>query len=295
MTRPTRRDVMRNALLGFGAATLPVWAQQAFAGTVDRPAALLAAYRQGAEQGRPVLVIVVPDPEGPQDGFERGRVLGAMLNHGDDAAMSLLGWPVLACATAEDVATLVPDAHVKPETWLLRIDTDAVPSTTATFDGPPPIADVEDYSDWDGHDRVLEERLAWLTEGLRGLILPDRSLPQRYRAQLVRTEPGPVDRLEARLNAGERPTAHDIEHYAAVVVEATLRSKGERRAELASRLADYARATWVEAPVPGSWWARSGGCGITFENEEDNMRVGCGMGHVPAKAVRMLHFYGPRT
>lgn len=56
-------------------------------------------------------------------------------------------------------------------------------------------------------------------------------------------------------------------------------------------LAKEVKAKYVEQRVPGSRWGHASGCGTTVEGEEDEMRVACGMGHVPAKASRFLYMY----
>lgn len=60
--------------------------------------------------------------------------------------------------------------------------------------------------------------------------------------------------------------------------------------KLAARAAGV-RARMVKLPPSGAHWAHSSGCGTTIEGVEDNMVIGCGMGHVPAKAGRFLYFF----
>jgi hypothetical protein len=59
----------------------------------------------------------------------------------------------------------------------------------------------------------------------------------------------------------------------------------------AIRLAAAVRARFVKGRVPGSRWAQASGCGTVVEGEEDQLRMACGMGHVPEKARRFLYFY----
>jgi hypothetical protein len=56
-------------------------------------------------------------------------------------------------------------------------------------------------------------------------------------------------------------------------------------------LAAEVRARVVKERVPGSYWARSHGCGTIIEGVNDNSSFGCGMGHVPTKSQRFLDFY----
>lgn len=53
------------------------------------------------------------------------------------------------------------------------------------------------------------------------------------------------------------------------------------------------RQRWVKDHLPGSLWAREGGCGYTLETDDGlgiEMGFGCGMGSVPEPARRFLIF-----
>ena len=60
-------------------------------------------------------------------------------------------------------------------------------------------------------------------------------------------------------------------------------------ADRAAALADV-KARIVDAPPTGANWARSSGCGTIVEGRDDNMGIGCGMGHIPALTSRFLLF-----
>ncbi|MCO4744646.1 MAG: hypothetical protein KC912_07655 [Proteobacteria bacterium] len=47
----------------------------------------------------------------------------------------------------------------------------------------------------------------------------------------------------------------------------------------------------VKESIPGSRWSVQGGCGSYIEGEADRMAMGCGMGHVQARSVRVLYFF----
>jgi hypothetical protein len=51
------------------------------------------------------------------------------------------------------------------------------------------------------------------------------------------------------------------------------------------------RARLVKNRVPGSYWARSGGCGTRVEGDDDPVMVACGMGRTPARSSRFLYMY----
>ena len=60
----------------------------------------------------------------------------------------------------------------------------------------------------------------------------------------------------------------------------------------AAALAREVRERLVHKPPPGARWATSSGCGVTIEGGRDDEQsmVACGMGHVPRRSARFLHF-----
>ncbi len=65
---------------------------------------------------------------------------------------------------------------------------------------------------------------------------------------------------------------------------------GDHKHRIVARAAE-ARARLKDKAPTGTQWAKSYGCGISFEGEDDNERVGCGMAFVPEKSRRFLYFY----
>jgi hypothetical protein len=65
---------------------------------------------------------------------------------------------------------------------------------------------------------------------------------------------------------------------------------GAPAGDVAAR-AGEARSRLKDHPPGGARWATSAGCGVTVEGADDNIAVGCGMGHVPAKSRRFLYFF----
>jgi hypothetical protein len=59
----------------------------------------------------------------------------------------------------------------------------------------------------------------------------------------------------------------------------------------AAALAADVRKRLKDQPPGGARWADSSGCGATIEGEDDNVAMGCGMGHVPRKSRRFLYFF----
>ncbi|MCP4808064.1 MAG: hypothetical protein GY913_31590 [Proteobacteria bacterium] len=61
------------------------------------------------------------------------------------------------------------------------------------------------------------------------------------------------------------------------------------------RLAAEASARFVGKRIPGSYWASNWGCGTDIEEYDEMYGIGCGMGHVSAKATRFLYFFDPAS
>jgi hypothetical protein len=76
----------------------------------------------------------------------------------------------------------------------------------------------------------------------------------------------------------------------ATLADAVRRALGVPSGDVAARAAD-ARTSLKAGPPPGAHWARSSGCGVYVEGAKDNVAIGCGMGHVPAKSRRFLYFF----
>ncbi|WP_437676718.1 hypothetical protein [Sorangium sp. So ce131] len=77
-----------------------------------------------------------------------------------------------------------------------------------------------------------------------------------------------IDALGALLRKGLGDDARDVEARAASV-----------------------RARLVKKPPAGAHWANASGCGTDVEGVEENLIMGCGMGHVPTKSRRFLYFF----
>jgi hypothetical protein len=60
---------------------------------------------------------------------------------------------------------------------------------------------------------------------------------------------------------------------------------------LAGSAAEEVRARVVRRRILGSRWAVSTGCGVDIEGEDGEQMVACGMGSVPPRSQRFLHFF----
>ncbi|MCB9690069.1 MAG: hypothetical protein H6735_33820 [Alphaproteobacteria bacterium] len=291
----TRRDLLRAAAL---ALTVPAFVADAFGATRSSSSldGLMSAYRAAQKGGRPLLVLVIPDDDGQR--YAHGRLLGAFLNHADDAHLATLALATVVCATPTELAELVPGTAVAADSWALVVETDAVPATTAVFggEGPPPEKVLVRGADWEAEDKAedlaLQKGIDWVGAGLTGLLAKDRAMLARRVAQARTADSAGVAAAEAAVADG---TAHE-DHAGrapAVLAMAATDARGDARTALVAPMAAVTRATLVRQRVPGSYWASSGGCGVDIEGVEAQFMVDCGMGHVTARAQRALYFWDP--
>lgn len=88
-----------------------------------------------------------------------------------------------------------------------------------------------------------------------------------------------------------------IDQAIALISGAVVTALETRTASLsaAQRQAARARATdtYRAHRVRGSYWAHSGGCGVSIEEVPVTSIVACGMGHTPERARRFLYFFAP--
>lgn len=290
-------DVRRRTLLGAAlvALTSPAWIGAAFAAspssTVD---VLLAAYRRAQQAGRPLLVFVIP--EAAEHRYEHGALLGALLNHGDDAVLAALALPEVVCALPSQLSELVPDLTVPADAWAVVVETDAVPARTAVVAGTPPTRPVATDGTWEAieaaEEQALQRQMDWLSSLLVGRLQQDRATLVRRVEQQRAADAVAVDAVTAALTSGV-PTVARAGLAPAVVALAVADAKPEDRVPLVAVLAGVTRAALVERPVPGSAWAISSGCGTHIEGVTEQVMVKCGMGHVTTRARRALHFWAP--
>ncbi|MCB9690070.1 MAG: hypothetical protein H6735_33825 [Alphaproteobacteria bacterium] len=288
-------DVRRRTLLGAAlmALTTPGWLGAAFASTsTSTVSELLAAYRRAQQAGRPLLVLVIP--EAIEHRYDHGALLGALLNHGDDAVLAALALPEVVCALPSQLAELVPDLTVPADAWAVVVETDAVPARTTVVAGTPPEGARATDGDWAAieaaEDRALQARMDWLSGQLIGRLQQDRATLARRVAQQRAADAVAVDAVSSALASGI-PTVARASLAPSVVALAAADAKPEDRVPLVALLADVTRAALVQRPVPGSAWAVSSGCGTHIEGVTEQVMVKCGMGHVTARARRALHFW----
>ena len=305
------------AIAGPAAAVTTTWPHFLRSAFAEKPAAGKAdhddasdglavgseGFRRAQRAGKPLLVFVIPQDDTAK--WERGRSLGAWLNHGSAAQLWPLALAEVACATMNDLRRLVPTVGLG-EPLMVVVETDAVPATVTRLNaelatpvrGPRRAASVEE---WQAQERQENEQvdhqiatLARLAQ--KGLVEGETTLTRRAAqarsvlpaelltpfasgaspellAQLEQEKPEQVDRVAAL--------------WAAAPVSATTPQNRRRQA-----LAAAVKQRLAKQRVPGSHWASSQGCGTSIEGHPDYGRgIACGMGHVPEKSARFLYFY----
>ena len=286
----------RNFLAGASALALsPLMIQKAFADGAEalRSEALFEAYRRARRAGRPLLVIIVPS----KDGWERGSAWGEYLNHGTEAQLAPLAIFEPACATADELAKLAPQAEVSSDAVLVALDTLKIPAATHTVE-----TKLETSSR--GLRRKLYrgnlDRAAYIA-AVDAQI--DRNIEQlaeaadRARVAVRPTNPDQETALwkpkDGIAYDADEPSIEEVAASAGWYIERIRAGWGDPKGAIKAALADVVRARFRDERIPGSHWARSYGCGTQVEGGEAAM-VACGMGHVNARSVRFLHFYVER-
>ena len=313
-------------LTGFaaGLAVAPAWIRGALAaplsgeGPVDTDGGdkderthqrLLEARELSQRSGKPLLILLIPDDDF-QEGYARGHAWGELLNHGAPAQLAPLALCEIVAARYAAVARWLP-GEVPTDTTALLIDPTSLHSRRGVK-GPiqrlPEIAGPrlqkagETWADRQAREaQSVEDRIDHVAEELAKLIKAEGEQLDRYArlSEVALSERS--DPINAALARGAVPAAAQIDAGAALVMRAAVEAKGDLRATLIEALAQSVHARLKDHHTPaGVLWAKSTGCGTRVEyppKEADspfqgrNMAVGCGMGHVPAKSQRFLHFY----
>jgi len=110
--------------------------------------------------------------------------------------------------------------------------------------------------------------------------------------------PAPLRFLDAKLPEPQRGWGEDGDadidrriDTLARLARSALSPRGPQVGDPAT-MAREVRERLVRKPPPGARWATSSACGVTIEGVRDDEQsmVACGMGHVPRRSARFLHF-----
>ena len=296
-----RRAFLRAASAGVAvAATWPSWLRTAFAqpspepvpaDVTDHLGAVSDAFRRAQRVGKPLLVLIIPVDDGPK--WQRGKAFGELLNHGSQAVMEDLALAELVCAPLAAVRTLVPQTPARPaDPLMVLIETDALPASVQVLDAPL-AADPEPFRGGDD-EGPIDGRIATLSRLIHRALLPSSEALQRRAAQARSSlDVASLAELDRALAAGS-PAPALADRATAHVLAAELGRK-KPVAAWHRAIAEGASARLQQRRIPGSHWASSAGCGTDIEgwSGDDGHVIGCGMGHIPPRSRRFLHFFAP--
>ena len=263
---------------------------------------LRAAWKRAGEEGKPLLVFVVPVE--PRDSWNRGGTLGAFLNHGGPTALLELAPCTVACGTISEVQRVTGASDITGQPLMLSVDPGeaAAPPRITLID--PTLVEAPQRRWPEGtYEELVQAEKDWvhdcnerITAALRRALHDDgKRLPDLARNVRERLPRESLRVLEDWFGGGDLPDDTLLVRGASVVRELARVRTDETGSKALDDLALAARRVLVKQRIPGSKWATSDGCGTTVEattgGVESGMAVACGMGHVPELCQRFLMFY----
>jgi hypothetical protein len=256
---------------------------------------LFDSYRRARRTAKPLLVLIIPADDGKK--YERGAVWGAYLNHGSDRQLAPLAQCEVVCATAAELRKLVPGAGGGGPLAVL-VETGKLPgSYQAIHMKSNPIeaaARASLYTSAAEIDDLIDKRTSQVARILKRRIAPNIEVATRRvrESETVHRDPQGAKAAIDAIRRHEAVADKRIDQFSAEIMQALLLSKDRVESRrLAAALAKLVRRELKDERVPGSRWARSGGCGTNVEGHDSNMIIGCGMGSVPEKSQRFLYFF----
>ena len=324
-----RRFLSRSLAAAAGFAAAPTWLARAF-GLGDgspavqdpQPAAdpvatwrkeqLTKAIANAKLQGKPLLVLVVPDDQPVV--WDASHWFGAWLTHGDSLARETFGLCTLACARMSEVEAMAGvhgDAVAKTTkavTMLLVDPTRAGQNVDKPVRAtriepelpivPPPSRMPGDDERPGDSDAAATRRkgLAAMTEALQaGLAQHGANLAELAKASSSTLDATQQQALAAWVKDG-KPTPPEllVRGLAALRIDIAGLPETVRTARLAE-LSKVVLAVVVKQQIAGSRWRTRGVCVSQFESptevEKSVSVVPCGTAMVPPLCERFLDFY----
>lgn len=298
-----RREFLAGLSAGMGGLALPTWLAEGAAAQdpvgpragADRGSLLRKAARRAMGRGKPLLILVIPADKNLQ--YQRGKRLGALLNHGGRETLLDLALCELVCAPVALLPKHLGVTHKGADPTLLlvefgkgrpRLQPLVVPYLPLKFTGRP----SSQKERAERQEKQIRLDLQRLHAALHKALAADPGAVA-HRADQVRGKLAADERelFESFVAGGGKLDEGQTLHFAALIRMAALGEKDPaRRKRLLDRLVAAARQQILKQAVPGSRWARSNGCGMSIEGEE-HVGALCGMGFVPPLARRFLHLY----
>lgn len=289
-----RRTLLRGLALGATTLAIPPFLRTAFAADERRRKDLeRAAFEPSLERaralGKPLLVFVVPRDAALRR--DRGLAFAQAFTYGPPSFLAELALCELTALEMVDAPRWLQSAA---EPLLVLVEPDGIAFRRIDATLPREAA-----ASWDepetAYEASVEKRVQTIAAVLHEAIAPNGSvLDSRARSAAAALPSAEV--REARSNASSLAPAALL-RAAAIVLRDARRGGGPvgpRRdpngipaPEVERRLAEAVRSEKLRPE--GTRWGSSYGCGEQIEGEPDSM-VLCGMGHVPARSARFLHF-----
>ena len=318
-----RRSFVARSLTVLGGPAAPAWLARAFgfaapSTVVQDPVATdaqLVAWRQqqlavamltakAQAQGKPLLVLVVPEVEGVR--LLAGRWFGGWLTNGDEQAFVTFGLCTLACARlgeAREVLGLQADAmeSTKATVTMLLVDAHraqvgaAWGATAIRIEPVLPILErVRGGFDEKG-EAVARRGFRAITDSLRsGLERHGATLPALAVAALLTLDVEQQQQLEAWVRNGGDVPAGLLERGLAELQLRVAALPEPTRTVRAGQLTEALQGELRHRPVAGSRW-RDAMCGYGEEhssgNERESVVISCGMARCEPLCQTFLDFY----
>lgn len=240
--------------------------------------------------GRPLLALHVPDDEDAAEAF--GILFGIFLLAASDAECAWLAGCELACASTRELRRW----GVEPR-GIHAVILSAVAEPTIVLAGPAPFADYREQlpgeSDEGSRSDAIERRFRerspvnhdWIARRLAAALGPGTPLAD-LACTRERAATGELDENE--------PPSFERAVATPFLVRERIARRPQERAEWNRRLTASVRDRWANVAPENSTWTISTGCGYYYEippPHDPRMSGACGMGHVPERAQRFLHFY----
>ena len=317
-----RRNILKGLGLGIGGASVPWLAafgladedgefcEQARQSGPMSPAPVLAEPEPTAPEGttakttlspgtiaRPRLYLVVPADA--QLRYRRGRTFGEFFNFGAEEHLARLAIFEVVCATTDEIKELTGKA-VRGEPWLVVVDLKAKRVRPVPLDDARLSRLTEDDGASRGDDQqdLIDERIRRLGELFVAAVEPGM-IEGLVAAEARSLEASLAEELSLVIDQGLVPRMAIVEAATATLLKSAYPAREpdddwvalRNRGILTPRLAELTRDRVVRSrPPAGARWARTSGCGTRVEGVRSNVRVGCGMGHVPERSQRFLSF-----
>lgn len=256
----------------------------------------MAAWRKAKDAGRPLLVFVVADD--PNARYQNGVVLGAFLNNASDEDLAPFAMTDVVCATPSAIRQIAPKADLAADAVLVLLSQaadDAEPRLASfSIDPKQDLTDrlgFRENQTYEECKRENDDRIVARNAKLAKFVFTElgpekaKDWAARARSHLTAQE---IAVLEADVLDVGALTSERLRAGAALLLARVSGSSGKDRAQVVPALAKCVRESIVDARPNGAKWARSSGCGMSIEGEEDELRVACGMGMVPEKEQRFL-------